>query len=206
MPVPLGQPVCAMKPSMTRWNGDAVVEALARQLLDALDVLGGEVGAQLDDDAALGRLDDERVLRIVQAIGVSVFLGVGVRSWRQARLRLPHMPAHAGRVDDVDLAAPWKIGGLLETHAGKSLIEPLAGDVAPVRVEIVDLECQHLVLLPLRHVDVLQHERRTAEAQAGKSAVAPTGGKAELGEEGERLREVGARRHERDERGGLNHR
>ena len=45
---------------------DAVVEALARQLLDALDVLGREVGAQRDDDAALGRLHDERVLGVFE--------------------------------------------------------------------------------------------------------------------------------------------
>ena len=44
-------PVCAMKPSMTRWNDDAVIEAFARQLLDARDVVGRQVGAQLDDDA-----------------------------------------------------------------------------------------------------------------------------------------------------------
>ena len=33
---------------------DAVVEALLHQRLDALDVLGREVGAQLDHDIALG--------------------------------------------------------------------------------------------------------------------------------------------------------
>jgi hypothetical protein len=96
--------------------------------------------------------------------------------------------------------------GSLRRTPGTASIELLAGDVAPIRVEIVDLERQHLVLLPLRHVDVLQHERRTAEAQAGKTAVAPSGGKAEFGEEGERLLEVGPRRHEGDERGGINHR
>ena len=43
---------------------DAVVEAFARQLLDALDVLRREIGAQLDHDRALAGFDDERVLGI----------------------------------------------------------------------------------------------------------------------------------------------
>ena len=34
---------------------DAVVEAFARERLDALDVAGGEVGAQADHHAALAR-------------------------------------------------------------------------------------------------------------------------------------------------------
>ena len=38
-----------------------VVKALARQLLDALGVLGRKVGPQLDDDAALGGVDDDGV-------------------------------------------------------------------------------------------------------------------------------------------------
>ncbi len=41
-----------------------VVEAFARQLLDALGVLRREVGPQLDHDAALGRLDDDRILLV----------------------------------------------------------------------------------------------------------------------------------------------
>jgi hypothetical protein len=53
---------------------NAVVEAFARQLLDALDVLGRQIGAQLDDDAALGRLDDEGVLRIGSHRGLRFFL------------------------------------------------------------------------------------------------------------------------------------
>ena len=45
-----------------------VVIALARQLLDPLGMLGREVGAQLDDDAALGGVDDDRV-RLVEIGG-----------------------------------------------------------------------------------------------------------------------------------------
>src|SRR5262249_11358186 len=41
---------------------NAVVEALARQRLDALDVLGRQVRAQGDDHIALGRVHDECVL------------------------------------------------------------------------------------------------------------------------------------------------
>ncbi|MET4761001.1 hypothetical protein ABH970_001373 [Bradyrhizobium ottawaense] len=38
-----------------------VVIALARELLDALGMLGRDIGAQLDDDAALGGVDDDGV-------------------------------------------------------------------------------------------------------------------------------------------------
>ena len=41
-----------------------VVKAFARELLDALGVLGREIGAQLDDDAALGGVDDDRILLV----------------------------------------------------------------------------------------------------------------------------------------------
>ena len=43
---------------------DAVVLALARQLLDLGDVLGREVGAHLDDDAAVLEVDVERVFLV----------------------------------------------------------------------------------------------------------------------------------------------
>ncbi len=94
------------------------------------------------------------------------------------------------------------VGSFSRTPA-KRVIEVLAGNLSPVGVEIVDLERQHLVLLPLRHVDVLQHERRTAETQAGETAVAPLRRKAELAEERQRLLEIGPRRHEGDESAGL---
>ena len=41
-----------------------VVITLARELLDALGMLGREIGPQLDDDAALGGVDDDRVLLV----------------------------------------------------------------------------------------------------------------------------------------------
>src|SRR5258708_9961285 len=43
---------------------DVVVILLPRQQLDALDVLGGDVVAQLDDDATVFGVDQKRVLRI----------------------------------------------------------------------------------------------------------------------------------------------
>ena len=39
----------------------AVIEARARELLDAGNVVRREVGTHADRDAALGRLDDQRV-------------------------------------------------------------------------------------------------------------------------------------------------
>src|SRR5579883_1837133 len=43
---------------------DVVVEAVAGELFDALGVIGREIGAQLDDDAALGGVDHDRVVGI----------------------------------------------------------------------------------------------------------------------------------------------
>ena len=61
----LTSPVCAMKPSMTRWNDDAVIGAFARQLLDARDVARRQVGQQLDHDVALGGVHEERVFAVL---------------------------------------------------------------------------------------------------------------------------------------------
>ena len=38
-----------------------VVEAVAGELLDALGMFGREIGAQRDDDAALGGVDHDRI-------------------------------------------------------------------------------------------------------------------------------------------------
>lgn len=45
---------------MTRWNG-TLLYSPARELLDALGVLGRKVRPQLDDDAAFGGVDDDGV-------------------------------------------------------------------------------------------------------------------------------------------------
>src|SRR5438128_1270654 len=74
-------------------------------------------------------------------------------------------------------------------------------DLRPVAVEIVDLEGQHLVLLPVRHLDRLQKEERRAITQAGEAVVPPERLEPEFGEEGERGLEIGAGRHERIECG-----
>ena len=81
-----------------------------------------------------------------------------------------------------------------------------AAAAATAGVEVVDLEHQHLVLLPLRHVDVLQHECRSAKTQPGETGIAPLDREAELGEKRQRLLEVGPRGHEGNERGGVSHR
>ena len=43
---------------------DTVVELLSDEFLDALDVAGGEVRAQLDDDRTLGGVERQRVLSV----------------------------------------------------------------------------------------------------------------------------------------------
>ncbi len=64
MPVPCGQPVWRHEAIDHAMEHDAVVEALARELLDARHVAGCQVGAKRDHDAALRRLDDQGVLGI----------------------------------------------------------------------------------------------------------------------------------------------
>ena len=44
---------------------DAVIGAFARQFLDARDMAGRQIGQQFDDDIALGRLHDQRVLAVL---------------------------------------------------------------------------------------------------------------------------------------------
>ena len=53
-----------MKPGDHAVERHVVVIAFARQLLDALDVLGREIGPQLDDDPPVLGVDQQRVLRI----------------------------------------------------------------------------------------------------------------------------------------------
>ncbi|GLU24661.1 hypothetical protein SLE2022_405690 [Rubroshorea leprosula] len=67
---------------------DAVVEALARQLLDPRDMAGGEIGAQPDRDVARLEREDQRVLGIV---GHAI-----LHSFRSAGPRRPYptSPAH----------------------------------------------------------------------------------------------------------------
>ena len=54
-PAPVGSPVCAMKPGMTRWKVEAVVELLLYQRLDLRDVLGRPIRAKLDRNVAVLR-------------------------------------------------------------------------------------------------------------------------------------------------------
>ena len=77
MPVPLRAAGLGHEAVDHAVEHDAVVEAFARQLLDALDVLGREVGAQRDDDAAFGGLHDEGVLGVGGG-HVSMLLSSGV--------------------------------------------------------------------------------------------------------------------------------
>ena len=66
MPVPVGSPVCAMKPGDDAMEHNAVVELALHQRLDLRDVLGRPVGPQTDDNlAVLGREND----RIVGVFG-----------------------------------------------------------------------------------------------------------------------------------------
>ena len=94
------------------------------------------------------------------------------------------------------------VGGL-SLHAGELGRQVLGLQLGPVGVEVLHLDRDHLVLLPLRHVDALEHEIGPAPAQAGEAVVLPRLGEAELGEESQRQLEVRPRRHEGIEPGCL---
>jgi hypothetical protein len=53
---------------------------------------------------------------------------------------LTDVPAHAGGIDDVDLAAPGELGRGFEARSREPALEVLCFDLRPVAVEIVDLE------------------------------------------------------------------
>ena len=71
VPVPVGSPVCAMKPGDDAVEDDAVVEAPPHQRLDVRHGLGRQIGPQFDDDAALGHVEVKRVFGIGCAHGTS---------------------------------------------------------------------------------------------------------------------------------------
>src|SRR5262249_6208418 len=54
-------------------------ELVARELLDPLGVLGREIRPQLDDDAALGGVDQDRVLGVEAGRQLRLHLGLGER-------------------------------------------------------------------------------------------------------------------------------
>ena len=49
------------------------------------------------------------------------------------------MPTNAGRIDDVDLAAPGKIRRRLHASPGETLRQAIRLDLRPIALEIVDL-------------------------------------------------------------------
>ena len=109
-----------------------VVELLARQRLEALGVLGREVGAQLDDDAAVLGVDQERVLRIER------------RRATAARRREPRRSARRGRraggswrlldCSRAGLAGEFRLqaGGDRRRHEGRHVAAHARRSAAPV--------------------------------------------------------------------------
>src|SRR5262249_13602164 len=119
------------------------------------------------------------------------------------RARLPHMPANAGRIDDVNLAAPWKISRLTKFHAFVPRRKPFAGDFGPVAIEIVDLDGYHLILLPIRDIDLLQNEVGIPEAQPRQTALQPDLVETQFGKKFDRAMKIRTRRNERIEASAL---
>src|SRR5688572_8678016 len=107
------------------------------------------------------------------------------------------MPTDAAGIDNVHLAAPREIGGRPQLYAWESCWKVFGLDLAPVAVEVIHLDRDHLVFLPLGHIDALEHEIRHVPSQAGEPIVLPGGLEAELSEKGQRQPEIRPGRHER---------
>ncbi len=56
-------------------EGQPVIKSLTHQFLNALDVLGGQIGAQLDRHAARRQIEENRIFRIEHRFGVGGFGG-----------------------------------------------------------------------------------------------------------------------------------
>ena len=74
------------------------------------------------------------------------------------------MPADATWIDDVYFLPPWKIRWRSQADAGISPGQVLSVDLNPIGAEIVDLENDRLILLPLGNIDILQQKIRATEA------------------------------------------
>src|SRR5690349_9060540 len=102
------------------------------------------------------------------------------------------MPAHAAGIYDVDLTSPGEVSRWPQPHSGKAGRQIFCFELGPIELEIIDLERDHLVLLPLGHVYVLQHEVCAAEPEACEATLTPECGKAQLVEELDRDVEAGS--------------
>src|SRR5262245_12058973 len=82
------------------------------------------------------------------------------------------MPTDAAGIDDVDLARP-SIGRRWLQFGHKSIGQRPRADIPPIALEVIDFESDHLVALPLGHIDVLQDEICTTEAKTGQTRSLP---------------------------------
>jgi len=113
------------------------------------------------------------------------------------------MPADATWIDDVYFSPPWEIRRRSYADAGISRCQVFGLDLTPIDVEIVNLENDHLIFLPLGNVDILEQKIRASEAQTGKAVMPPKLLETQFGKEVERGSEIRPRWNERVKRGGL---
>src|SRR5256885_10612947 len=68
---------------------------------------------------------------------------------------LAHVPAYSSRVDEVYLAGPWELRRRPNPHAGERALQVFRLQLRPVGVQVSHFIGDHLVPLPLRHVNIL---------------------------------------------------
>ncbi len=106
----------------------------------------------------------------------------------------------SSRIDDVNLAPPGKLRRRPDLHACKRAWQVFRFQFRPIGVEIRDFEGDHLIALPLWHVDVLENEVRLTESQTCQALLFPLLHEAQFCEEGKGRLELRPGGHERIER------
>src|SRR5262249_54202198 len=74
----------------------------------------------------------------------------------RASATLTDVPADAAGIDNVNLASQGKLRRRSQFHSREGVLQVLSLQIRPVSVKVGVFECDHLIRLPLRNVDVLE--------------------------------------------------
>jgi len=87
------------------------------------------------------------------------------------------MPTDTAGIDDVDFAPPSIIRRCLQ-FGHEPIWQRQRADFPPIPVKVIDFKSDHLVGLPVGHIDVLQNEICITEAQTCQAGTLPRLGEA----------------------------
>ena len=83
----------------------------------------------------------------------------------------------------MNFPAPSELSRRAQFRSGKAKRQRLRLDLRPIEIKVVHLEGDHLILLPLRRVDILQIEIRAAKTQTRNAVFLPKTPEPQLAEE-----------------------